>query len=352
MNYNYFVPTGEIIKEYITEKGISQKELAKRLNISEKHISNFLSGKIHLTEDMALKLEFIINDIPASYWLNYEARYREFLAKKEFDSELEKENIKEISKRFKFKEIFPKTSLTIIEQAKEVLKLLNISNFDCFDKTYNDLNVEFFQDGGEKESIVIWLKLCEREITKQNDDLKDINFSLKELKKNIGKFKNIGLNSNIDESMNNCRKLCNKLGIYLVIREPISNSKVRGVITTYNNRPAIFLSGRYKTHDHIWFAFIHELKHLLDDYNKKDIQISFDDIDIHSQKEEDANKFARDYFINNDDYNKFVKEKDFDSTSLEVFAKKQNVCVGILIGRLQHDGYLPKTYYNYKKTKM
>ena len=80
--YNYFVPTGEIIKEYITEKGISQKELAKRLNINEKHISNFLSGKIHLTEDMALKLEFIINDIPASYWLNYEARYREFLAKK------------------------------------------------------------------------------------------------------------------------------------------------------------------------------------------------------------------------------------------------------------------------------
>ena len=349
MNYNYFVPTGEIIKEYIKEKGISQKDLAKRLDLSEKHVSNFLSGKIHLTEDMALKLEFIINDIPASYWLNYEARYRKFLVKKEFDSNLEKVNIKEISKKFKFKEIFPKTTLTILEQAKEVLKLLNISNFDCFDNAYNDLNVEFFQDGGEKESIVIWIKLCEREIEKQNDNLDNVKFSLKELNQNLSKFKNIALNGNVDESMKACRKLCNKLGIYLVIREPISNSKVRGVLTTYNNRPAIFLSGRYKTHDHIWFAFIHELKHLLDDYNKKDIQISFDDIDIHSQKEEDANKFARDYFINPVDYNNFVKNNIFDTTSLERFAKQQNICVGILIGRLQHDGFISKSVYNYKK---
>ena len=349
MNYNYFVPTGEIIKEYIVERGISQKDLARRLNLSEKHVSNFLSGKIHLTEDMALKLEFIINDIPASYWLNYEARYREFLAKKEFDSNLEKVNIKEISNRFKFKEIFPKTTLTIYEQAREVLKLLNISNFDCFDNIYNNLNVEFFQDGGEKESIVIWIKLCEREITKQNNDLEDINFSLKELRNNLSKFKNIALNSNVDESMMACRKLCNKLGIYLVIRKPISNSKVRGVLTTYNNRPAIFLSGRYKTHDHIWFAFIHELKHLLDDYNKKDIQISFDDIDIHNQKEEETNKFVSDYFINPIDYNNFVKNNRFDRTSLERFAKQQNVCVGILVGRLQHDKFISKSVYNYKK---
>ncbi len=352
MNYDYFVPTGEIVKEYIAEKGITQKDLAKRLDLSEKHISNFLSGKIHLTEDMALKLEFIINDVPSSYWLNYEARYREFLAKKDFDLSLEKMDIKEIAKKFRFKEIFPKTSLSLVEQAKEVLKLLNISNFECFNSAYSNLNVEFFQDGGEKEPIVLWIKLCEREITCQNDDLENIVFSSKELTRNIMKFKNIALNENVDESMRACRKMCNKLGIYLVIREPISNSKVRGVLTTFNNKPAIFLSGRYKTHDHIWFAFIHELKHLLDDYNKKDIQVSFEEIDIHNQKEDKANEFARDYFINPLDYDDFIKENKFDSTSLERFAKKQNICVGILIGRLQHDGFIPKTFFNYKKQSM
>ena len=73
-----------------------------------------------------------------------------------------RQKIKEISKKFKFKEIFPKTELSLVEQAREVLKLLNISSFANFNETYNDLNVEFFQDGGEKEPIVIWIKLCEK----------------------------------------------------------------------------------------------------------------------------------------------------------------------------------------------
>lgn len=339
MDYNYFTPTGELIKEYLMEKGISQKELAARLNISEKHVSNFLSGKIHLTEEMAVKFEFIFNDIPASYWLNYEAKYREFLAKKDFDLNLKQINIKDIAKKFKFKEIFPKNcELNILEQAKEVLKLLNISSFDNFDISYNNMPVEFFQDGGEKESIVIWIKLCEKLVNEQNKVEEETKFSLKTLKENLPKFKNIALNSNVQESMNACRKLCNKLGMYLVIREPISNSKVRGVLTTYYNRPAIFLSGRYKTHDHIWFTFIHEIKHLLDDYNKKEVYVSFDDIDKLSEKEIKAHKYARDYFINPSDYEKFVIEKNFDSTSLERFAKSQNVNIGMLIGRLQHDG--------------
>ena len=353
MDYNYFTPTGELIKEYLMEKGISQKELAARLNISEKHVSNFLSGKIHLTEEMAVKFEFIFNDIPASYWLNYESKYREFLAKKDFDLNLKQINIKDIAKKFKFKEIFPKNcELNMFEQAKEVLKLLNISSFDNFDNSYNNMPVEFFQDGGEKESIVIWIKLCENLVNEQNKVEEETIFSLKNLKENLFKFKNIALNSNVQESMNACRKLCNKLGMYLVIREPISNSKVRGVLTTYNNRPAIFLSGRYKTHDHIWFAFIHEIKHLLDDYNKKEIYVSFDDLDELSEKEVQANEFARDYFIDPSDYKKFVNEKNFDSTSLEQFAKSQKVNIGMLIGRLQHDGYIDKSNYNYKKSSI
>lgn len=352
MEYNYFTSTGELIKEYLMEKGISQKSLAKMLNVSEKHISNFLSGKIRLTEEMALKFEFVFKDIPASYWLNYEAKYREFLAKRDFDLNLEAMDIKSIAKKFKFKEIFSDSSLNIIDQAKEILKILGISSFDCFDDVFNELSVEFFQDGGEKESIVLWIKLCENEVEYQNELLNNIDFSVNNLKKNLFKFKNIALNNDAMDSMNSCRKLCNRLGIYLVIREPLSNSKVRGVLTTFKNRPAIFLSGRFKTHDHLWFAFMHEIKHLLDNYNKRYTQISLEDVDSTNDKEKEANDFARDYFIDYSDYIDFVNAGCFDSTSLEHFAKKQGICVGILIGRLQHDGYIDKSKYNYKKNSV
>jgi len=71
------VPTGYIIKEYLEEYGISQKQLSEWINISEKQISNLLAGKSKLTEEMAIKLESVITGVPASYWLNYKAMYHE-----------------------------------------------------------------------------------------------------------------------------------------------------------------------------------------------------------------------------------------------------------------------------------
>lgn len=44
------VPAGSIIKEYLDEYGITEKELAKKFNISEKYISNVLNSNNKLTE--------------------------------------------------------------------------------------------------------------------------------------------------------------------------------------------------------------------------------------------------------------------------------------------------------------
>lgn len=77
------VPTGKIIKNYLKEYSISQKELAKRTGISERHLSHLLNGESGLTEEVALKIEKVLNKIPASYWLNYETKYREALAREE-----------------------------------------------------------------------------------------------------------------------------------------------------------------------------------------------------------------------------------------------------------------------------
>lgn len=56
---DYFVPTSELIKERLEIYNISQKELAIRLNMSEKHISELLNNKVLLTMDIAL--EKVIN---------------------------------------------------------------------------------------------------------------------------------------------------------------------------------------------------------------------------------------------------------------------------------------------------
>ena len=83
---NYFVPISELIKERLEIYSISQKELAIRLNVSEKHVSELLNNKVLLTMDMAMALEKVIN-INYEVLMGYEIKYRGFLEK---EKELEK----------------------------------------------------------------------------------------------------------------------------------------------------------------------------------------------------------------------------------------------------------------------
>ena len=109
----FLVPTGAVIKDYLEAREISQRELSQRIGVSEKHISNLLNGKSALTAPMALKLEKLMPDVDAGYWLNYEAKYQEYLARIKEQEWLEGLNLKEIAERFHFKEVFPKTKLTL-----------------------------------------------------------------------------------------------------------------------------------------------------------------------------------------------------------------------------------------------
>lgn len=345
----FLVHTGSIIREYLDANHISQKDFALRTGVSEKHISNLLNGKSRLTEDMALKLEKLIPSVPASYWLNYEIKYREHLARQAEENKYPHEQLQVFAKRFKFSEVFKGLGLTLAEQAVEMLKLLRISDFSCFENTYSEFRLDFMEDGGELESIAIWIRLCEEEVFIQNQALDDVAYLKKELLDHLVDFKMIALNSNLDYALTSCRKLCNRLGIYLVVHEAITNSKVRGALTTIDNHPAIFLSLRYQTADYIWFAFMHEIGHLLLHYDPRGMSISYDEKADGSKKEIEASNFAQQFFINQCAYDDFVSQCYFNETSIRQFANKQEILPAIVVARLQHDGIIGYDKFAYLK---
>lgn len=350
MSNEFLVPTGYVIKDYLEELDISQKELAKRIGMSEKHVSNLLNGKSKLTEEFAIRLEKIIHSVPASYWLNYEANYREYKVRNELKQDLDESELKKLDERFHFTALFSGLGFELKEQANEMLKLLKISNFDLFDNVYSELEVDFMEDGGTKEAIAVWLNMAMEEIEIQNKDLTEINYDEKKLESSLPRFKKLALNNNYESSIRSARKLLNKLGVYLVLCDAIPNSKVRGALTTYKKRPAILLSARFKSHDHVWFALIHEVGHLLLHYVPYKPLITMEselELKEVSQKEDEANKFSRDFFINYDDYKGFIRLQKFDKDSIEQFAKKQDILSGIVVARLQREGYLQYDQLNF-----
>ena len=75
---DYVVPTGDFIEEWMEEEGINAAELARRLDVSRKHISELLRGKAPLSHDMALRLENTTG-VPARIWNLHETGYQKVI---------------------------------------------------------------------------------------------------------------------------------------------------------------------------------------------------------------------------------------------------------------------------------
>ena len=81
-------PPGATMKEQLNDRGMSQSEFAARMDMSEKHISKLINGDVQLTPETAVRLEMVLG-IPAKFWNNLEAIYREKIIKSESENEMD-----------------------------------------------------------------------------------------------------------------------------------------------------------------------------------------------------------------------------------------------------------------------
>ncbi len=65
---------GEVLHEELLERGISQREIARRIGRPYGAVHEIIHGKKRVTAATALDLEAVLS-IPASFWLNLQARY-------------------------------------------------------------------------------------------------------------------------------------------------------------------------------------------------------------------------------------------------------------------------------------
>ena len=81
------IPPGATIKELLDDRGMNQKEFAARMDMSENHISKLVNGDVLLTPEISMKLEMVLG-VPARFWNNLEAIYREKIIKAEAENKM------------------------------------------------------------------------------------------------------------------------------------------------------------------------------------------------------------------------------------------------------------------------
>ncbi len=87
---------GEVLKEELEARNISQKDFAKAISVSYTMLNEILNGKRNITADFALLVEAALGT-PAELWLNMQARYNLQTAKTKESVRLRLESIRNIS---------------------------------------------------------------------------------------------------------------------------------------------------------------------------------------------------------------------------------------------------------------
>jgi addiction module HigA family antidote len=75
LGFSYIaIHPGEMLKEELESRGITQKEFAKAIAVSYTMLNEILNGKRSITADFAILIEAALGT-PAEHWLNMQARY-------------------------------------------------------------------------------------------------------------------------------------------------------------------------------------------------------------------------------------------------------------------------------------
>jgi plasmid maintenance system antidote protein VapI len=336
-------PPGGTIRDILDERGISQVELAERMGRSEKFVSNLVNGEAPLKQETALQLERVLN-VPAHFWNRRDQQYREALARDEEEADLASfvEWMAECIPVADMVECgwFPERDRET-DQVREVLDFFGVRSPEEWESIWlNPETKAAFRKtlafASEPGGVAAWLRHGERtaqELDCPPYDEETFRDALREIR-----TLSLELPDGFDRTM---REKCRQAGVALVFTPQVEGAKISGATRWLKTDKALVqMSLRYKTDDQFWFTFFHEAAHVLL-HGKRDVFLEETEEEGRDGKEREADDFATDFLIPEDDYKTFVEAKDFSVASVRSFAEKQGIAPGIVVGRLEHDGHLP-----------
>jgi len=115
------------------------------------------------------------------------------------------------------------------------------------------------------------------------------------------------------------------------------------------DKALIILSLRHTSDDHFWFTFFHEAGHILL-HSKKQVFIDEAKQSLDAEEEE-ANQFADNQLTPKSQLKKFLQRGVFTAAAIKDFANQVDVSPGIVVGKLQHEGFIEIKNHNKLKRK-
>ena len=351
LSRDYIIHPGETLAEVIEDRQMTQRELAIRTGMTEKHISTIIHGQKNISATFAKKLEYALG-IETSFWMNLQDNYdRELI---EFE-ELNKITGEELGVLKRLKEVIEVWSSFgwIDKMASSAIKLLDlrrllgISNLLDIPKISYAAAYRVKRKNANIDPYVLfaWQRMCEL-LTRDVAVAEKVDIN--KLREKITDIKQVMFirSSQIQKALSEIFSEC---GIAFRIVPNFTGAPVQGFIKESEYGSLILcMTLRQKFADIFWFTLFHEVAHILNG-DTKHMFIDFDSVsgDIEAR----ADRIASEILINPKEYKAFVvSERYKSSTEITNFAASQNVKSYIVQGRLMNDkliDWCPRTKYEW-----
>jgi HTH-type transcriptional regulator/antitoxin HigA len=347
---DYAVPPGETLRELLDEQGLTQRDLARRADLSPKHVNRLLQGLVPLSADVAQRLERVTGT-PARIWNTLEAQYRSDLQRLRGQRDLAEDAawLKELPlKALVDRGILPAEPADKASRVEQMLTFFGVASVEAWRDVYATMACSFRQSRvyePKPGAVATWLRLGElaaQDVHCNPYDRTALEGALPGLR---------SLTREPPEVFGvKMQDICAAFGVAVVFIEEVPGARASGVTRWLTPVKALVqLSLRYRTDDHLWFTFFHEIAHVAR-HGKSEVWIEDSSDPADDPREAEADRFSRDVLIPP----RYARELPALKTNMAVqaFASKIGVTPGIVVGRLQHDGHWPHSRGNPLKRRL
>lgn len=327
---DYAVAPGETLAEVMTSLDMNQKELSKRLELTELTLIRIFKGEQPISYATASRLE-LVTRVPARFWNNLEAEYREQLAKG-----VERQRLAdsiEWLRTIPVKELVDRGCLEPqqdkVSVLREALKFYGVGSVNAWSKIWEVPAIAarrspcFETQPGSASAWIRQGELQAHEIECQPYDKTRFKEVLKQIR---------GLTCETAEVFEpEMKRLCAEAGVAVALVREMKKVPWSGATKWLTpGKAMILLSLRGKGEDKFWFSFFHEAGHVLHD-SKKDLLINDGSHD--DPREERANQYASEILIPAK-YNEAISTIRSKPEVLRL-SDELGIAPGIVVGRYQ-----------------
>ncbi len=351
MPTNYAVAPGEFLQEWIEEEGngITQAELAQRLDVSRKLVNEIINGKAPITPGTAIRLGRVTS-IPSDAWLRYEAQYQNDCARLRNDQQLKQHEGIVTPQLGAYLRKLGATTATMRDKTQVLSDLLSFTGYGTFESFSAGCSIKLgaalstLRESSatyDEALMMTWLAAGERTAAYKRAHC--LKYDRNGLKKLLPRLKERVLSAD-DTMLDDVIQLLDSVGVICQFIEPPEKFPIYGiVIWTRNGVPVIQLTGRRKKNNHVIWTLFHELGHILNDETRT-TQLEFNTSSSKRKSEEvAANQFARDWLFGGSvsEYRGMNRAHD-----IEAMARQKGDVPCIVVQELHRKRMLDRSYCN------